>query len=260
MVDRSHVVMPVSSSHVNMHNSYSSTDKSRWSNHNAYIIDNVSNIHNGFMPSYSSTELSSHCTLETHMLMSNCYSQADMRASPDFGQSLYTTSNSIRMEIAPNMVLVPPVVFSAFHSASPIYSQVKESSANTPTSSTNRYDIDKGSDIKLTIEDLSVEYREKLEAIHLKMEEAFMAHYDVTSQRLVLQDTEPFAFDIYRAMAEEEITAEQNNSSDDVQSSDCVSILSGNGSASILGPYATTNSMVKSQDSDDMHNSKISAA
>jgi hypothetical protein len=41
--------------------------------------------------------------------------------------------------------------------------------------------MDKGSDTELTIEDLLVEYRQKLEAINLKMEEAFMAHYDVTS-------------------------------------------------------------------------------
>jgi hypothetical protein len=60
-------------------------------------------------------------------------------------------------------------------------------------------------------------------------------------------------------MAEEEITVEQNNSSDDVQSSDCISVLSGNGSSSILGSYPTTNSKVKSQDSNDMHNSKTSA-
>jgi hypothetical protein len=77
---------------------------------------------------------------------------------------------------------------------------------------------------------------------------------------LVLRDTEPFAFDIYKSMAEEEIIAEQNNSSDDVQSSDCISVLSGNGLASILGPYPTINSKVKSQDSDDMHNSKVSVS
>jgi hypothetical protein len=63
VVDRSHVVMPASSSHINVYNSYSSTDMSRWSNHNAYITEHVSNIHNWFMPSYSSTELASHCTL-----------------------------------------------------------------------------------------------------------------------------------------------------------------------------------------------------
>jgi hypothetical protein len=34
--------------------------------------------------------------------------------------------------------------------------------------------------------------------------------------------------------------------------------MPGNGSASILGPYPTKNSMIKSQDSDDMHNSKTS--
>jgi hypothetical protein len=85
VVDRSHVVMPVSCSHVNMHNSYSSTDMSRWSNHNAYIFEHVSNKHNGCVPPYSSTEPASHCTPQTHMPMSNCYSQADMRASANFG-------------------------------------------------------------------------------------------------------------------------------------------------------------------------------
>jgi hypothetical protein len=60
-------------------------------------------------------------------------------------------------------------------------------------------------------------------------------------------------------MAEEEIIAEQNNSSDDIQSNDCISIPSRNGSASILGLYPTANYKVKSQDSDDMHNSKTSA-
>jgi hypothetical protein len=74
------------------------------------------------VPPYSSTEPASHCTPQTHMPMSNYYSQADMRASADFGQSLYTTPDSIRMEIALNMVSAPPVASSAFHSASPIYS------------------------------------------------------------------------------------------------------------------------------------------
>jgi hypothetical protein len=60
-------------------------------------------------------------------------------------------------------------------------------------------------------------------------------------------------------MAEEKITVEQNNSSDGIQSSDCISVLSRNGSASILGPYPTINSKIKSQGSDDMHNSKASA-
>jgi hypothetical protein len=73
-----------------------------------------------------------------------------------------------------------------FHLASPVYSQVEESSANTPTSSTNRFNMDKGFDTKLTVEVLPVEYRQKFEAINLKMEEAFMACYDVTSQGLVL--------------------------------------------------------------------------
>jgi hypothetical protein len=78
------------------------------------------------------------------------------------------------------------------------------------------------------------------------MEEAFLAHYDVTNQGLVLQDTESFAFGIYKVMSKVEITAEQNNSSDDIQSSDCISVPSGNRSASILGSYPTANSKVKS--------------
>jgi hypothetical protein len=75
VVDISHIVMPPS---------YSSTDISRWSNHNAYIFEHVSNIHNVCMPSYSSTEFALYCTPQTHMPMNNCYSQADMRASIDF--------------------------------------------------------------------------------------------------------------------------------------------------------------------------------
>jgi hypothetical protein len=122
VVDRSHVVMPVSSSHVIMHNSYSSTCMYRWSNHNSYIFEHVSNIHNGFVPPYSSIEHASHCTPQTHMSMSNCYSRADMRASADFDQSLYTAPDSIRMEIAQNMVSSPPVASNTFHSASHVYS------------------------------------------------------------------------------------------------------------------------------------------
>jgi hypothetical protein len=109
-----------------------------------------------------------------------------MRASADFGQSLYTAPDSIRMLIAPNMVSSQPVASSMFHPASPVYSRVEESSANTPASSTNRSNIDKGADTKLTIEDLPVEYCRKLKAIHMKMEGAFMARYDVRSQGLVL--------------------------------------------------------------------------
>jgi hypothetical protein len=56
MVDISHVVMPASSSHVNMHNSYNSTDMSGLSNHNSYVFEHASNMHNGFVPPYSSTE------------------------------------------------------------------------------------------------------------------------------------------------------------------------------------------------------------
>jgi hypothetical protein len=122
VVDRSHVAMPVSSSHVSMYNSYSSIDMSRWSNQNAYMFEHVSNIRNGFVPPYSSTEPASHYTPQTHMPMSNCYSRVDMRASSDFGQSLYTTPDSIRMEIAPNMVSSPPVASNTFHLASPVYS------------------------------------------------------------------------------------------------------------------------------------------
>jgi hypothetical protein len=61
-------------------------------------------------------------------------------------------------------------------------------------------------------------------------------------------------------MPEVEIIAEQNNSSDDVQSSDCISVPSGNGSASILGSDPTINFKIKLQDLDDMRNSKTSAA
>jgi hypothetical protein len=42
-------------------------------------------------------------------------------------------------------------------------------------------DFDKGSDTKLTLEDLPIKYCHELEAIHLKVEEAIMARYDVTS-------------------------------------------------------------------------------
>jgi hypothetical protein len=115
------------------------------------------------------------------MPMSNYYSRADMRALADFGQSLYIAPDSIRIEIAPNMVSSQPFTSGTFHLASHVYSQIEESSANTPASSTNMSDIDKGSDTELTIEDLPVEYRRKFEAISLKMEEAFMAHYDVIS-------------------------------------------------------------------------------
>jgi hypothetical protein len=124
VIDRSHVVMPVSSSHVNMHNSYSSTDMSKWSNHNTYIFEHVSNIHNGFVPPYSLAEPTSLCTSQTHMPMSNCYSRADMRVSADFGQSLYTAPDAIRIKIAPNMILSPPAASSAFYSASLVYSRV----------------------------------------------------------------------------------------------------------------------------------------
>jgi hypothetical protein len=58
-------------------------------------------------------------------------------------------------------------------------------------------------------------------------------------------------------MSEVEITVEQNNSSYDVQSSGCISVLPENRLTSILG---SANSKFKSQDLDDMHNSKISAA
>jgi hypothetical protein len=126
LVDRSHVAMPSSSSHVNVHNSYNSTNMSRWSNHNAYIFEHVSNIHNEFVPPYSSTEPTSHCAPQTHMSMSNYYSRADVRAPTDFGQSLYTAPYSIRMEMVSNMVSSPPVASSVFHSASPIYSRIEE--------------------------------------------------------------------------------------------------------------------------------------
>jgi hypothetical protein len=181
MVDRSHAIMSMLCSHVNMHNSYSSTDMSRWCNHNVYITEHVDNIHNGYVPPYSFTELASHCTPQTHMPMNNSYSQADMRSSANFSQSLYTAPDSIRMEIAPNLASTPHVTSNVFHSASPIYSRVEESLANTPTSGTNRSDFDKGSNTELTIEDLLVEYCEELKVQWRKMDEAFMARYDLMS-------------------------------------------------------------------------------
>jgi hypothetical protein len=95
VLHRSHAIIPTSSSHGNMHNSYISTDMSEWSNYNTYIIEHVSNIHNGFVPPYSLTEPVSHCTPQTHIPMGNCYSRTDMRASADFDQSLYTAPDSI---------------------------------------------------------------------------------------------------------------------------------------------------------------------
>jgi hypothetical protein len=157
MVDRSHAIMSMLCSHVNMHNSYSSTDMSRWSNHNVYITKHVSNIHKGYVPPYLLTEHESQCTSQTHMPMNNCYSRADMRSSADFSQSLYIALDSIRMEIAPNLASTPHVMSNAFHSTAPIYSRVEESSANTPTPGTNRSDFDKGSNTELTIEDLPME-------------------------------------------------------------------------------------------------------
>jgi hypothetical protein len=71
---------------------------------------------------YSSIEPTSHCAPQTHMPMSNYYSRANMRAPVDFGQSLYITPDSIRMDIALNMVSSPPIASSMFHSASPVYS------------------------------------------------------------------------------------------------------------------------------------------
>jgi hypothetical protein len=190
------------------------------------------------------------------MLMSNYYSRTDMRVSTSFGHSLYNAPYSIRMEIALSMISAPHVVSSMFHSASPIYCRVEENSGNTPGAGTNRFDFNKGSYTKLTLKDLLVEYCQELEAQQQKLEEAFMAQYDVTRQGLVLWDTWPFIFKISKVMAKVEITVEQNNSLDDVRSSDCISVLPGNWLASILGLYPTTNSKVKSQDLDDMHNSK----
>jgi hypothetical protein len=71
MVHRSHVVMPALPSHINIHNSYSSTNMSRWSNHNAYITKHVSNINNLYVHPYSLTGFTSHCTPQTRMPMSN---------------------------------------------------------------------------------------------------------------------------------------------------------------------------------------------
>jgi hypothetical protein len=86
-----------------------------------------------------------------------------------------------------------------------------------------------------------------------------MAHYDVTSQGLVLRDKKLFVFDISKVIPDVKITANQISSLDDVQSSDCISVLPENKLASILGSYPTTDSKVKSQDLDDVHNPKTSA-
>jgi hypothetical protein len=91
--------------------------------------------------------------------MSNCYNQTNLRTLADSDQSLYTTPNLIRMEIAQNMISTPIVVSSAYHSALHVYSWVEESSTTTPAPGINRSDFDKGYDTELTIEDLSVEYR-----------------------------------------------------------------------------------------------------
>jgi hypothetical protein len=202
-----------------------------------------------YLLNYSLIEPASHCTPQIHMPLNNCYSWTNLRTSADFGQLLYTAPDSIRMEIAPNMVSAPHVASSAFHSASLDYSRVEEGSANTPTPAIIRSDFDKGSNMELTIEDLPVEYEW----------EAFMAHYDVTNKGLVLWDTKPFFFDISKVIHNVKITTEQTNSSNDVQSSDCISALPRKGSASILGSYPTSDSKVTLPNSYDMHNSKTSA-
>jgi hypothetical protein len=104
------------------------------------------------------------------MPMSNYYSQVDMRASADFGQSIYTAPDSIRMKIAPNMASSPHVASNALYLVSLVYSRVEESSANTLGLGTNRSDFDKG-------------YDTELEAKQLKLEEAFMAHYGIRPMR-----------------------------------------------------------------------------
>jgi hypothetical protein len=142
VVDRSHAVMLVLPSYVDRHNSYSNTDMSRWSSHNIYIPEHVNSIHNGFVPPYSLIVFASHCTPQTHMSMSNCYSRTDMRASIDFGQPSYSTPGSIGLDIAPNMFSAPHDVPSTFHSASPVYSRIDENSTNTPTSGTIRSDFE----------------------------------------------------------------------------------------------------------------------
>jgi hypothetical protein len=171
--------MPVSSSCVNMHNSYSSTYMSRWSNHNAYVTEHVSNIHNQYVPPYSSTELASHCTPQTHMTMSNCNSWADMRVLSDFGPSLYTAPDSIRVEIATNMASAPLIESNTFHSASLVYGWVEESLANTPTPGTNRYDSIRALTQSLPSRNCQWNIRMELEVQQQKMVEAFMTHYDL---------------------------------------------------------------------------------
>jgi hypothetical protein len=50
------------------------------------VFEHASNMDNGFVPPYSSTEPISQCTSLTYMPMSNCYSRVDMRALATFGQ------------------------------------------------------------------------------------------------------------------------------------------------------------------------------
>jgi hypothetical protein len=216
VLDRSQVVMSAPSSHVNMHNSHSSTDLSRWSNHNTYITEHVSNIHYGFVPPYSLAEPASHCTPKIHMPMSNCYSRTDIKASVDFGRSLYTIPDSIRMKITPNMVLAPPIAFSVFHSASPIYSRVEKSSTNTPSPGINGSDFNKDNNIKTTYDGLMEEDCKALEAYRAKVDELFFSCYEVMRQGLVQKDVAPIV--IRKAEATPEVRSNPSLSLDDVQS------------------------------------------
>jgi hypothetical protein len=214
VLDISHVAMPASSSHVNMYNSHSSTDMSRWSN--AYIFEHVSNIHNRFVPPYSSAKLASHCTPQIHMSMSNCYSRTDMRASTNFSQSLYTAPDSIRMEIASNMILAPPIVSSVFHSASPIYNRVEESLANTPALGINRSDFNKDNNIKPTYDSLTEGDCKVLDANCVKVDELFFSCYKLTRRGLVQKDTTPIV--ICKAEVTLEVRSKPSLSFNDVQS------------------------------------------
>jgi hypothetical protein len=131
------------------------------------------------VPPYSSTEPISHCTPQARMLMSNCYSQVDIRDSANFGQSLYTTLDSIRMKIALNMVLAPPVASSAFHLDSPVSSRVEESSANTPAPGISKSNFNKDNNIKPTYDRLTEEDRKVLEAYRVEVDELFFSRDEV---------------------------------------------------------------------------------
>jgi hypothetical protein len=134
----------------------------------------------------------------------------------DFGQSLYTTPNSIRMEIAPNMVFASPIASSAFHSASPVYSRVEESSANVPTPDINGSDFNKDDNIKPTYDSLMEEDCKVLEAYRMEVDGLFFLCDEVTWKVLVQKDEAPIV--IRKAEVTPEVWSNPSPSLNDVQS------------------------------------------